>query len=47
MTVKKNKSQVIKEVYENQEFGCGCINETYMKANARDPAMRRIYVKHT
>ena len=46
MTDKKSKLQVIKEVYENQEFGYGGINETYKKANAIDPTIRRVDVKN-
>ena len=42
---KKSKIQTIKEVYENQEFGDGGINETYKKANAIDPTIRRTDVK--
>jgi len=42
----KSKIQIIKEVYENQEFGYGGINETYKKANAIDPTIRRVDVKN-
>lgn len=31
----KSKTQIIKETYENQEFGYSGINETYKKARKR------------
>ena len=43
---KKSKIQIIKEVYEKQEFGYGGITETYKNANAIDPTIRRVDVKH-
>ena len=43
---KKSKIQIIKEVYENKEFGYGGINETYQKAHAIDPTIRRLDVKN-
>ena len=42
----KTKTQIIKETYENQDFGYGGINETYKKAHAIDPTIRRIDVKN-
>ena len=46
MTEAKSKTQIIKEVYENKDFGYGGVNETYKKAHAIDPTIRRIDVKN-
>ena len=46
MSEPKSKVQIIKETYENKDFGYGGINETYKKAHAVDPTIRRIDVKN-